>query len=171
MRKRYLSMSVALFVISTVGVARGQMVSHCQKGEVTYFSCGVPGSKIVSLCGSPLSNSNAERPNSEHWLQYRFGKLGRLELVYPKELRESVRKFEGESRHGLGVSLDALSFSNGGVKYVLESSSSTLTGESFDGVRIYRGGQHQPISLWCERLPIGDGDFRQLADQLDPAPR
>lgn len=165
------SIAVALFVVSAVCAAREQTVSHCQKEEITYFSCMIQGSKIISLCGSPLSESTTEQPKSEVWLQYRFGKPGHLELIYPKEPRESVRKFEGESRHGLGVSLDSLSFTNDGVKYVIESSSSTLTGYSFDGVRVYRGGRHKPISLWCEKLPIANGDFRRLADQLDPTPR
>ena len=53
--------------------------SLCKPKEVLYYSCKIAGTqKLVSLCGSDLSE-----PNS-FWLQYRFGRPGKLELVYPE---------------------------------------------------------------------------------------
>ena len=169
MRIRCLLIVVAPLVVSTAA-AGAQPAGHCKRSETTYFSCKLYGSpKIVSLCGGQLPGATAD--TSELWLQYRFGKPGHLELVYPKKPRASLSKFEGESRHGLGVRLDAVSFTICKIKYVLESSYSELTGNAFDGVRVYSKGQDQPISLLCESVPTGDGDFGQLANEIDPTPR
>jgi hypothetical protein len=53
--------------------------SLCTPKEVLYYSCRIAGTqKLVSLCGSALNEPNG------FWLQYRFGRPGQLELVYPE---------------------------------------------------------------------------------------
>lgn len=51
----------------------------CHPKETVYFSCSVTSKRIVSLCGNSLE------PKEQFWLQYRFGRPGKLELVYPKD--------------------------------------------------------------------------------------
>lgn len=63
--------------------------THCNEaqGEVTHFSCQVSGSnRVASLCGG---YANPE------WVQYRFGKIGKIELAYPASAEKSLNKFEG----------------------------------------------------------------------------
>lgn len=72
--------------------ANGNARSHCAEGEVVQFSCKIAGSdKVASLCGGyAISNY----PKTE-WLQYRFGKIGKVEFSYPPEKTGSLKKFEG----------------------------------------------------------------------------
>lgn len=64
----------------------------CKKDEIDYFSCRVAqGKKIISICGN-ITNGEI---NDDSWLQYRFGKVGAIELTYPKKRQNSALKFEG----------------------------------------------------------------------------
>ena len=50
----------------------------CEPKEVVYYSCNIAGTqKQVSLCGNDLNDPDG------FWLQYRFGRPNKLELVYP----------------------------------------------------------------------------------------
>ncbi len=105
--------------------ACGLAASHCGQGETTYFSCKIKGSaKVVSLCGAPgLLSGNAEDLQNG-WLQYRFGPLGKPELVYPARKQGSVFAFQGSWSQHKPISPDdtwgfdeSLSFSNGNAEY------------------------------------------------------
>jgi len=62
--------------------------SLCNSREVLYYSCKTAGTKkLVSLCGSDLTDPKG------FWLQYRFGSLGQLELVYPQNRGETKPLF------------------------------------------------------------------------------
>jgi hypothetical protein len=61
----------------------------CTKEETDYLSCPTGGGKkILSVCGNVGGDGGG-------WLQYRFGKPGKIELAFPQEKRDSLRKFEG----------------------------------------------------------------------------
>jgi uncharacterized protein len=51
--------------------------SHCSNEEITLFSCRLKKQKTVSVCASTNVSANAG------YLQYRFGRIGQIELVLP----------------------------------------------------------------------------------------
>ncbi len=60
----------------------------CSSKEVVYYSCEITNTqKLVSLCGNDLDDPDG------FWLQYRFGRLKRLELVYPDNRDKSKHLF------------------------------------------------------------------------------
>jgi hypothetical protein len=91
--------STALAVIVMSEVARADSATHCKSGETDFFSCSIANSrKVVSLCGN-----REEETNELSWLQYRFGVIGRPELVYPASKDASLNKFYvggGQSNEG-----------------------------------------------------------------------
>ena len=82
--------SLLLTLISASGIAQ----THCSEadGEFTHFSCKIVGSKkVASLCGG---YAVPNYPATEY-LQYRFGKIGKVEFAYPPSKENSLTKFEG----------------------------------------------------------------------------
>ncbi|HEY6093657.1 MAG TPA: hypothetical protein VIU93_01770 [Gallionellaceae bacterium] len=91
-----------------------QASTHCSKQEQVVFSCHA-GKKILSLCMSkPVAGQGG-------YLQYRFGALGRPELIFPKALQPGAENFfystAGYSAGGEG----RVRFSIGTYDYVLYS--------------------------------------------------
>ena len=75
--------------------------SHCAANEKIYFSCNlVQSQKVVSLCGG---SSESDRIS---WLQYRFGKIGKPEMVYPQNKNGSLEKFSGIYQNVRSASLE-----------------------------------------------------------------
>ena len=63
-----------------VSVAPSVADTLCQKDEVTFFNCEIKGSaKVASLCGSPQLDAH------RGYVQYRFGRVGKIELTFPQE--------------------------------------------------------------------------------------
>ena len=91
--------------------------SHCHKGEVTYFSCQTTQTeKVISICGSVIS----DEPADDSWLQYRFGRIGKIELTYPIQKKGSTQKFEGI--HFNRYSVASLRFINNKTLYEVSES-------------------------------------------------
>lgn len=150
-------------------VAHAATPGLCEAGESTYFSCKLKGSKMLAICGSgqvdPLENDG----HRAAWLQYRMGRPGALELVFPKRRSGSVAKFTGESHRGVGVRIDALHFSIGSIRYAVEDAYSSLTDGGFTGVKVVVGGK---VTAWaCEGDANVDGEFEMVSQELDPAQR
>ena len=83
-------LAVLLFSFSLSAAAHAQ--THCGGDEIDYFSCKITKSeKVISVCGN-IADGNLD---NDSWLQYRFGKIGQLELTYPTEKTESLDLFEG----------------------------------------------------------------------------
>ncbi len=104
--KVYLIIVILLFVSSYVSMVYSQD-SHCTNTEYTVFRCQVQKSeKVVSICISqPFSQE-------EGYIQYRFGKLGKVEFKYPKSLEKTQDKFYLETTHYVGGWNSALVFRN-----------------------------------------------------------
>ncbi len=94
--------------------------SHCQADEFEYFSCQLRQSKkVVSLCGStPVKDQDGVTVLPD-WLQYRFGLLGKPELVFPRKKAGSTAQFIGEYHHPYEGVYYGLMFTNAGVPYTL----------------------------------------------------
>ena len=124
----------------------------CRPGEKDYFSCRTTTSgKIVSVCGNIASG----RIDEDSWLQYRFGKIGAIELAYPAEMRGSIPKFEGNWFNRLNV-VD-LRFTNGKALY------SVALNETYGGAEAQKrdrpsGGVHvnlgktRVVNTFCQRV-------------------
>lgn len=136
--------AATLFVVSGISVS-ALASGHCKVSETTYFSCTIAKStKVVSLCGSTLAEVISDEAKREPWLQYRFGNIDRVELVYPKKRGGSVEKFSFESSQSNRAYNYSTSFVNNGVAYHLEWMAGTETIDAqFFGVSVANGGGFQ----------------------------
>jgi hypothetical protein len=75
---------------------------------------------VVSICGSGRVDPVDNDGHRAAWLQYRIGRSGEPELVFPKQRRGSLAKLAGQSSGGAGVRIDALDFVIGGFRYTVE---------------------------------------------------
>jgi hypothetical protein len=87
--------------------------SLCRKDEQVLFSCNTAAAKMISLCGSK------ELEKKKGYLQYRFGKVGALELEFPQKLQDTQAAFRIDHYFRARVDRTHLSFVNGGYKYEL----------------------------------------------------
>jgi hypothetical protein len=72
-----------------VSMSRTRAGSLCGADEQVIFNCAVGGQKkLVSLCGS------GKLDRQRGYLQYRFGRAGKIELEFPKERRETQAAFK-----------------------------------------------------------------------------
>ncbi|MGH8507063.1 MAG: hypothetical protein ACRETM_14055 [Stenotrophobium sp.] len=132
---------LSCFVPSAVFAA--ETATLCKANETNYFSCKIKNSsKTVSLCGSDESKTGP-------WLQYRFGTVSKLELVYPTTKNGSLKKFEGESHHSAEGGDNTISFINGGVRYSVVYLDADST---FYGVWVARSA-HDSVEFPCEEKP------------------
>jgi hypothetical protein len=88
----------------------------CTVNEVALFTCNT-NNRIISLCGSKETSG----PNS--YIQYRFGKPNKVELVYPEQKKPITPKiFEtGYNTYSHGSQESAVSFSIGSYTYTIHS--------------------------------------------------
>jgi hypothetical protein len=87
----------------------------CLPGEKVYFQCGTARGKLISVCGSE------KLAGKDSHLQYRFGKPGKPELVYPDQKEGSVKKFFYVLYTRAQTSYQNLSFVNKGSSYTVFS--------------------------------------------------
>lgn len=64
-----------------------KVTSLCARDEKTIWSCETAGRKIVSICGSK------QLDKQRGYLQYRFGRPGRVELEYPRARQNTQTAF------------------------------------------------------------------------------
>ena len=92
---------VAIFLVSLYAGA-SYADSHCVKGEIDYFSCQLENSKVVSVCGTRLKDSETYEEIDGAWIQYRIGRINQIEFVFPESRTDSTTKFEGSDFHPHG---------------------------------------------------------------------
>jgi hypothetical protein len=168
-RKLALRQVFACVLLFGMGAVHAATPSLCEAGESTYFSCKLKSSKVVSICGSGQVSPRDKDGHRAAWLQYRMGRPGALELVFPKQRAGSVAKFTGESTRGAGVRIDALEFAIGGIRYTVEDSYSSLIDKGFAGVKVVVG--RKETALACDGDANVDGEFGMLSQELDPGPQ
>jgi hypothetical protein len=116
MRSRMLALLLGGLALSSVPglAAERRGGSLCRADEQVFFNCAVAartGRKIVSLCGSRKLSAQ------EGYLQYRFGRSGAPELVFPAGRSHPRAAFRYSHYVRFQVSRTAVSFSNRGVGY------------------------------------------------------
>lgn len=121
--------------------------SLCRADEQVIFSCQVAGGlKFASVCGS--KRLDAERG----YVQYRFGRSGAPELVFPQGLKDTQKAFHYAHYFRAQVDRTELSFEHGGYKYSLydyyEGDVKPVIREA--GVRVTQaGGGRDSVELRC----------------------
>lgn len=151
---------LVILLIPCVCIAESK--SHCKGNEFTYFSCTIKGSqKVVSLCGNAPSKSFNEAANEGRWLQYRFGKLEKIELSFPKDISTSMSEFVGEPHHSLNSAYDYLWFKNKEVNYSIGCTSSDIAGKCSVTVN--------SKELICGPKAAISIEFNDIVNELAPA--
>ncbi len=123
--------------------AEAEEITLCQPHEEVYFSCGIEG-KLISVCAS----GNISPDNG--YVQYRFGRVGEIELEFPKKPYPPRRWFSISDISEGNITFTHLKFNFGKYNYVLYQGSPS-------GIYIKRNGKlisnrtcdpgdYQPIS-------------------------
>jgi len=104
---------IAMIVPLKIAAAESTL---CTIDEVSIFSCNT-NNRIISLCGSK------KKSGSTSYVQYRFGRLNELELVYPEQKQQATQKmFEtGFNNYAHGSTESVVSFSIGIYTYKVHS--------------------------------------------------
>ena len=76
--KRKILVLAVIAAISNIAYAEETVSTHCTNNELVLFSCTLKKHKTVSICASKDLS-----PNSGY-MQYRFGKIGKIEITIPK---------------------------------------------------------------------------------------
>lgn len=106
--------------------AEADEVTLCQPHEEVYFSCPVNG-KLLSVCAS----GNISPDNG--YVQYRFGRIGKIELEYPKKPYPPRKLFSISDVSEGNLNFTHLKFDAGKYHYVLYQGDPS-------GIYIKRGG-------------------------------
>ena len=153
---RYM-LHLILFALLASPPARAD--SLCQPGEVDYFSCRLEKrKKIVSFCGSP------EPALLDSYIQYRFGKPDKIELITPAE-KYGWPPLQLRRRRGPESEYFEISFIINNYQYALtnyrrltaSANRSAAAPDSFDSLRVDDLDKTSPDGDWvffdqCERL-------------------
>jgi hypothetical protein len=165
----YMFMLSVIALTPTCAVAADSL---CRDGEAVLFSCKIANSKkFVSLCGSTYKDPTTSEFKDNFWLQYRFGALGRPELVYPETKKNSLDKFQAEYHHPYQAFLYSLTFQSGSFLYGIHYWG---TEEPFYGVMVFEqpkpGSTRTPkeMKLPCESMPDTHMDFFSIVLDLSP---
>ncbi len=108
-------------------------IGHCAADETAFFDCDVGKGKRLSVCANEGS------------MQYRFGKIGAPELVFPEQAKDGAQHFTIEERAHVRSSGNVLSFHNADVRYEVTSmigggccSDEEAAANNFVGVYVFK---------------------------------
>jgi len=144
---------------STAGAA-----THCSPDEAVFFSCRLAKSeKVVSLCGRVTERG--ETP----WVQYRFGRVGKPEMVFPKSTNGSLEKFGGvrQTTKAVGLTNEEVWFRAGSYSYLIaHSSGGDCEGECQEqnNLTVFKSGSVVVAKFSC--VPPVSNDLSSLRDYL-----
>ena len=81
-------LAAGLFALASTVAAAPPTPSHCTPDEENLLSCRI-GRKVLSFC-APKTTDHLHAPA---WIQYRFGRIGATELVFPATRTSPVEHF------------------------------------------------------------------------------
>lgn len=121
--------------------------THCTPAEEVVFSCPLQrNAKVVSVCASPQLLVSP----SKGYLVYRFGKLGAVELEFPKDKADSPAKFLHSHYFRAQTDRTQLRFTSGDVVYELfDEYEQGAKPPSVAGVRVIQERTGQLTHLAC----------------------
>jgi hypothetical protein len=146
---RLLSIPVAFVAMTSCAQVLAQ-ASLCSPAEVTYFSCSVDA-KLVSLCGSK------DLTSTPGVLQYRFGKQGAVELMYPTSAAKAKGAFKSYRYSFAKGGVAVLGFRIGKYSYSLFETRS-VHGYNGAGVTVTRDGSPAKV-IECTSLSAHPSRF------------
>lgn len=143
--------------------------SLCRPGETTYFACPTADGRQVALCGHAFDTDKLGLPvaTANPWLQYRYGRPGKLDMQWPAHRAGSLQKFSaGKLRlDSEEISSDDIRFVSGKKRWRVEKAL-LGSGGAFGGVLI--GRPEQPAGEETEEIACtarAEGrDFLWLVD-------
>ncbi|WP_238541196.1 hypothetical protein [Pseudomonas sp. GM18] len=164
-KKNSIKLSFMLFVFNffvSSAFAGETDVTLCETHEDIYFSCPLPGGKIVSVCAS-----NNDKPSSGY-VQYRYGAPEKIELVYPQSKVPPEGRFYVVNASEGSVNLNIIKFYNGRYTYlVAQAFKSFLTVLKDDKLALRKSCERGSYSFinrkalkGIEELPKSAEDFR-----------
>ncbi len=138
--------------------AQGKML--CARDEKLYFGALTTRGKMVCLCGSPRLTAESG------YLQYRFGRPGRIELEYPTERAGSQRMFFYAHYSRFQFETVSVRFKNGEYNYTIFYVYDGETGRPSTeyGLIVY-GDREKGTSIPLRRSTV-IGSLHQLEDAL-----
>lgn len=139
-----------VLVALSIESAAADSKTHCTANETVFFSCPLAQSqKVVSLCGGIAESSRVS------WVQYRFGKIGQPEMVFPQNRNKSLDKFAGfqQTAKAIGLEIREVWFRVGIYSYLIEHVSGgdrvpDAPPEDNDLV-VFRDGRHLVAKFSC----------------------
>jgi hypothetical protein len=141
-------------------------LSLCDKGEKVVFSCAVKRTgKIVSLCSSPKLSK------TEGYLQYRFGRPGKVELEFPKDRSTSQGAFKYSHYFRAQVDSTEISFTVDGYTYSVfdEFNGEEKPAVSEKGLTVTSDSTKKEVKHLCQGKPTADyGDLPETFENSSP---
>lgn len=128
--------------------------SLCNRDETSLFSCVVRGSgKLLSICGSKRLDAG------QGYVQYRFGRAGKVDLEFPKERQNTQSAFRYTRYTRPLVTYLALRFETNGYLYSVHQNYNgeerPPVNESSVSVTPLGGKAARSIELRCRRPAQG----------------
>ena len=105
-------MKFFVLVVFVLLIPSAQPVSLCNADEKIIFNCTIKqNAKLVSLCSS--TNLSKDRG----YIQYRFGRPGKIELEFPKSRDKSQQAFKYSHYFRAQFDTTEISFTSGNYEY------------------------------------------------------
>jgi len=140
-------------------------VTLCERNEQVVFSCVMQKSaKLLSICTS----KRFDRQNG--YVQYRFGQLGKIELEFPSERKETQGAFAYDRYTRPLVTFLSLRFESNGYKYSVHQDSNAEEKPPVNSSYVNVTAPEEnatPIEMRC-RLPVV-GSLMLLEDAVPKA--
>ncbi|HEX2268768.1 MAG TPA: hypothetical protein VHH35_04515 [Pyrinomonadaceae bacterium] len=152
---------VFLLMAFTIAPQRGSL---CNADEKVIFNCTLRNSKIVSLCSSPNLTKD------QGYVQYRFGRPGKIELEFPQEREKSQQAFKYTHYFRAQVDLTEITFTSGGHQYSIfdDYNGEERRARTSQGVKITPPNNGREVTLNCRER--AKADYSNLGDVFATEP-
>ncbi len=150
---------IFLFQIKTSVIAEKRLVNEepgvseslCSKEEQIIWSCTTKKNKIASVCASKKLKTD------QGYVQYRFGKPGRVELELPKAKEGSIGYFRYSRYTRPLVTMLQLTFENDGYTYQIHNDDNSEEKPPIRSsmIEIIKSGSDKNSSIVCRNPSTG----------------
>ncbi|ATQ42319.1 hypothetical protein [Caulobacter mirabilis] len=160
--------ALALMGLAVAGPAGAGAVGLCSPGEEPVLSCPVEGGKVLSLCAT-----GAGGPAAGLKLQYRFGRPGKPELVYPDRPASAKGRFFLSTTPFSGGGEERVRFRSGPYDYLVFqrdiagawNEDGTRDHYQDEGVAVEKDGKVVGVRLCLG--PTENSGFPKMYDRLE----
>ena len=158
-----MALNRGLLVILLTGFSQPGVAidSHCSVDELVVFNCST-GKKTVSVCASQAISTTSG------YLQYRFGRIGALEMKIPVDMKLSSADIQANTLMFSGGGGAYIRFTNQRFNYVVYTAIGRGWGEKA-GVAVEKDHQIQ-VNLPCKmplQSELGPDFFERSGLMLD----